>query len=111
MPEEILKRFISETTLKDLIEDEDDYNQIRDMCIIMATGIDEEQKEEAYEKLREYVPKGMSVIIGSIFNPDRTVRAITWCEKDSPYCHIIGEMPAHVKTFIINGEIEYFPVN
>ena len=123
-----LQKPLSSRSLKrELNSDPYTYREIADCCILLATGLDEDQRDEAREKLEEWVPAGgnVYVAVGRISNRRLRKRysvhrkdiwrygtkELAWTyENATCWQHVTGIAP-NVRTLKLDDRLHYFSMN
>jgi hypothetical protein len=103
-----LTKPVSEETLEEALEGEPEkFSEIRNCCVIAATGQDKRQRYEAAKQLIEFFPDKQLYVSSMIMDK---IRVIVLTSEDSPCWQVVDQMPENIKTYKGEKGIEYFIV-
>ncbi len=102
-----LKKPLSDETLEQTLYDEPEiYREIMDNCILAMVGLDLQQRYEAIDRLKDYLPERQQVYVASRL-VDKNRREIVWTCENAVCWQIVTKIPTHLRTIRLFEEIHY----
>ena len=119
------KPFSPETLMQTLHGDSETYEEIAESCILIATGLDQNQRREARKTLETYVPEGEGVYvaskrIGRIRRRDlmhgckywnHGAKELAWTYEGAQCWQIITRIAPNIRTLKLSDGMHYFSMN